>query len=123
MRCRCQELKRILHFLFLFLSSWSPRIVPNLPFQLPSPTSSLFGLSIHVETGVEGEHCVFVNLAAIAGPIPGKPEAMMEINYKAPAAAARACEFLGFGHFLQSSTQATNAERAGQVSRDEISLA
>eukprot|EP00981_Chlorochromonas_danica_P009367 scaffold2636_cov176-Ochromonas_danica.AAC.21 len=49
------------------------------------------------------------------GPIPGKPDAMMDVNYKAPAAAARACERLGFGHWVQSSTQATNAERGGQV--------
>lgn len=65
--------------------------------------------------GAEGEHAVFVNLAAVAGPIPGKPDAMMDVNYKAPAAAARACEKLGFGHWVQSSTQATNAERGGQV--------
>ena len=58
---------------------------------------------------------VFLNLAAIAGPIPGKPDAMMAINYHAPVAAATACVDLGFGHFVQSSTQATNAERAGQV--------
>lgn len=58
---------------------------------------------------------MFLNLAAVAGPIEGKPEAMMHINYHAPAAAAKACEYLGFGHWIQSSTQATNSERAGQV--------
>ena len=40
---------------------------------------------------------------------------MMDVNYRAPVAAAKACEQLGFGHWIQSSTQATNAERAGQV--------
>lgn len=40
---------------------------------------------------------------------------MMDVNYNAPVAAASACERLGFGHWVQSSTQATNAERAGQV--------
>lgn len=60
---------------------------------------------------------MFLNLAAVAGPIEGKPEAMMHINYHAPAAAAKACEYLGFGHWIQSSTQATNSERAGQVSK------
>lgn len=66
-------------------------------------------------TGAEGENAVFVNLAAVAGPIPGIPDAMMDVNYRAPLAAARACEALGFGHWVQSSTQATNAERSGQV--------
>ena len=65
--------------------------------------------------GLEGENAVFVNLAGIAGPIPGKSEAMMAVNYHAPIAAANACLHLGFGHFIQSSTQATNAERSGQV--------
>lgn len=65
--------------------------------------------------GVEGENAVFVNLAGIAGPVVEKPHAMMDINYQAPIAAAKACLDLGFGHFVQSSTQATNAERAGQV--------
>lgn len=64
---------------------------------------------------LEGENSVFINLAGIAGPIPGKPQAMMAVNYHAPIAAANACLQLGFGHFIQSSTQATNAERAGQV--------
>ena len=40
---------------------------------------------------------------------------MMAVNYRAPLAAARACEALGFGHWVQSSTQAVKAERAGQV--------
>ena len=39
----------------------------------------------------------------------------MDVNYRAAIAAAKACETLGFGHFVQASTQATNAERAGQV--------
>eukprot|EP00951_Prasinocladus_malaysianus_P034338 scaffold345761_cov53-Prasinocladus_malaysianus.AAC.1 len=51
----------------------------------------------------------------MAGPVPGRPEAMMAVNYKAPLAAAQACEELGFGHFIQSSTQAVKAERGGQV--------
>lgn len=65
--------------------------------------------------GIKGDSAVFVNLAAVAGPIVGKHDAMMDINYKAPVAAATACEQLGFGHWIQSSTQATHAERAGQV--------
>ena len=62
-----------------------------------------------------GKDAVFINLAGIAGPITGKPNSMMAVNYRAPMAAARACEALGFGHYIQSSTQATKAERAGQV--------
>ena len=58
---------------------------------------------------------MFVNLAAVAGPVAGRPDAMMDVNYRAPVAAATACQQLGFGHWVQSSTQATNAERAGQV--------
>jgi len=65
--------------------------------------------------GMGGSDAVFINLAGIAGPINGRPQAMQAINYRAPMAAARACEQLGFGHFIQSSTQATKAERAGQV--------
>lgn len=65
--------------------------------------------------GMSGENSVFVNLAGLAGPVTGRPDAMMCVNYKAPVAAARACQNLGFGHFIQSSTQATKAERAGQV--------
>jgi hypothetical protein len=66
--------------------------------------------------GCEGENSVFVNLAGVAGPVEGKPDAMMQVNYHAPSAAAKAAEYLGFGHWIQSSTQATNAERGGQVS-------
>jgi hypothetical protein len=51
----------------------------------------------------------------VAGPVAGIPDAMMDVNYRAPLAAARACEILGYGHWVQSSTQATNAERSGQV--------
>lgn len=47
--------------------------------------------------GLEGEDCVFVNLAAVAGPVEGKTDAMMHVNYRAPVAAARACEVLRFG--------------------------
>lgn len=65
--------------------------------------------------GLEGEDCVFVNLAAVAGPVQGQPDAMMHVNYRAPVAAASACESLRFGHWIQSSTQATTTERAGQV--------
>jgi len=65
--------------------------------------------------GLGGNNSVYVNLAGVAGPIPGRPEAMMAVNYKAPIAAARACQELRFGHFIQSSTQATKAERGGQV--------
>jgi len=65
--------------------------------------------------GLKGEKATFVNLAAIAGPVGGKLESMMDVNYKAPVAAAKACQQLGFGHWVQSSTQATNSERAGQV--------
>jgi nucleoside-diphosphate-sugar epimerase len=65
--------------------------------------------------GLKGPNCVFVNLAAVAGPVGGRLDAMMDVNYKAPVAAARACADLGFGHWVQSSTQATNSERAGQV--------
>ena len=65
--------------------------------------------------GLEGEDCVFVNLAAVAGPKEGIKDAMMDVNYKAPVAAAQAASELKFGHWVQSSTQATRAERAGQV--------
>lgn len=64
---------------------------------------------------MEGDQAVFVNLAAVAGPVDGLPDAMMDVNYRAPLSAAKACEILGFSHWIQSSTQATNAERAGQV--------
>lgn len=65
--------------------------------------------------GLGGEDSAFINLAAVAGPVPGRPEAMMAVNYNAPLAAARACEALGFGHWIQGSTQAVKAERGGQV--------
>ena len=73
--------------------------------------------------GLEGEECVFVNLAAVAGPVAGIKDAMMDVNYKAPVAAAQAASELKFGHWVQSSTQATRAERAGQVmySRAKVS--
>jgi nucleoside-diphosphate-sugar epimerase len=65
--------------------------------------------------GLKGSDSVFVNLAAVAGPQKDRPDAMLDVNYRAPVAAAKACEDLEFGHLVQSSTQATNAERAGQV--------
>ncbi|EEH55935.1 uncharacterized protein MICPUCDRAFT_59255 [Micromonas pusilla CCMP1545] len=65
--------------------------------------------------GMGGPDAVFVNLAALAGPRSDRPDAMMAVNYRAPVAAARACEELRFGHWIQSSTQAVKAERAGQV--------
>lgn len=72
-------------------------------------------LNFHIIADLKGENCAFVNLAAVAGPVVGITDAMMDVNYRAPVAAAKACEQLGFGHWIQSSTQATNAERAGQV--------
>lgn len=39
-----------------------------------------------------GENCVFVNLAGVAGPVTTRPSAMMDVNYRAPLAAAKACE-------------------------------
>jgi nucleoside-diphosphate-sugar epimerase len=65
--------------------------------------------------GLEGPDCTFVNLAGISGPNTDKPSAMMDVNYSAAVAASEACQMLSFGHFIQSSSQATNAERAGQV--------
>mmetsp|Transcript_10489 Transcript_10489/g.24313 ORF Transcript_10489/g.24313 Transcript_10489/m.24313 type:complete len:323 (+) Transcript_10489:127-1095(+) len=65
--------------------------------------------------GLGGPDACFVNLAALAGPVSGRPGSMLQVNYRAPTAAGLACEQLGFGHFIQSSTQATKAERAGQV--------
>ena len=68
-------------------------------------------------------------MAAVAGPVAGKEDALMDVNYRygreqisfmshrAPAAAGMACSDLEFGHWIQSSTQATNAERSGQVDR------
>lgn len=43
------------------------------------------------------------------------------LSHRAPAAAGMACSDLEFGHWIQSSTQATNAERSGQVI-DRLSL-
>jgi hypothetical protein len=57
----------------------------------------------------------FVNLAGVAGPTGKRKGAMHSVNYAACVAAAGACQELEFDHFIQSSTQATNAERAGQV--------
>ena len=66
--------------------------------------------------GVGGHsESVFLNLAAVAGPQRGGKDAMQKVNYEAAIAAAAACEDLGVSHFIQSSTQATNSERAGQV--------
>ena len=61
--------------------------------------------------GAEGSNSIFVNLAAVAGPIENKPKAMDSVNYQAAVAVAKACEVLEFGHFIQSSSQAVNAER------------
>ena len=63
----------------------------------------------------DGDENVFINLAAVAGPVQDKPDAMQSVNYSAAVAAAAAAKHLGFSHFIQSSTQATNTERAGQV--------
>ena len=65
---------------------------------------------------------MFANLAGLAGPVPGKPDSMMAVNYRAPVAAARACEALGFGHFVQSSTLGDKGgeSRAGAVFEVEI---
>mmetsp|Transcript_32535 Transcript_32535/g.33174 ORF Transcript_32535/g.33174 Transcript_32535/m.33174 type:complete len:234 (+) Transcript_32535:63-764(+) len=65
--------------------------------------------------GLEGSDSVFINLAALAGPRADNRTAMVDVNYKAPVAAAKACESLGFGHWIQSSTFATFTERAAQV--------
>ena len=64
--------------------------------------------------GVEREG-VFVNLAGIAGPKDNRPTAMMDVNYHAVKALGGACERLHFSHLVHSSSQATNAERFGQV--------
>ncbi len=97
--------------LILGLINWavlvSEVVIAHYPISLISLLSSLLG--------VEGDQAFFLNLAAVAGPVDGYPDAMMDVNYRAPLSAARACERLGFGHWVQSSTQATNAERAGQV--------
>lgn len=65
--------------------------------------------------GCGGPDSVFVNLAAVAGPVPNKIDGMHDVNYRGAVAAAQACAKLNFGHFIQSSTQATVTERAGQV--------
>ena len=65
-----------------------------------------------------------------------RPDAMMDVNYRATIASAegyfihyliksvmilthfnirQACEKLNFSHYIQGSSQAVNAERAGQV--------
>lgn len=58
---------------------------------------------------------VFMNLAAVAGPVKGRRDALHAVNYTGAVAAAAACREVGVSHFIQSSTQATNSERAGQV--------
>lgn len=65
--------------------------------------------------GLGGQDSVFINMAGVAGPKAGIPNAMMDANYHAAIAAAKASAKLGFGHWIQTSTQATHAERAGQV--------
>lgn len=65
--------------------------------------------------GCGGPDSVFVNLAAVAGPVPNKLDGMHDVNYRGAVAAAQACARLKFGHFIQSSTQATVTERSGQV--------
>ncbi len=65
--------------------------------------------------GLGGEDCVFINLAATAGPVDGISDAMEKANYHAPVAAAKAAKELKFSHFVQSSSQATMTERSGQV--------
>lgn len=86
---------------------------------------------------VDSDGLVFCNLAAISGPLREKGDrmttsqnakynmekgqrgdtmdSMMNVNYHSVAGAAKACEKLGFEHFIQSSSQAVNVERAGQV--------
>jgi len=64
---------------------------------------------------VGGKDSVFINLAALTGPRADRPDAMLDVNYHACVSAAEACQDLDFGHFIQSSTQATAAERSGQV--------
>jgi hypothetical protein len=39
---------------------------------------SLFSSSL----GLQGNDCVFVNLAAVAGPVAGKQDALMDVNYR-----------------------------------------
>jgi hypothetical protein len=54
-------------------------------------------------------------LVCYCSPKVGVIDALLDVNYKAPIAAATACQTLGYGHWIQSSTQATNAARGGQV--------
>mmetsp|Transcript_53173 Transcript_53173/g.106640 ORF Transcript_53173/g.106640 Transcript_53173/m.106640 type:complete len:583 (+) Transcript_53173:170-1918(+) len=80
--------------------------------------------------GCAGANTVFVNIAGVAGPRheegqdpwDWKQQTKLEsghyeykINYAAATAAASACQSLQVSHFIQSSTQATKTERAGQV--------
>jgi hypothetical protein len=99
-----------LFFLFLFLPPHRASRVDYYTQHDPTVWKDNF-----LSLGLEGEDCVFVNLAAVAGPVAGIKDAMMDVNYKAPVAAAQAASELKFGHWVQSSTQATRAERAGQV--------
>lgn len=81
---------------------------------------------------IDSEGLVFCNLAAISGPLRESGDRivseklksqkeredgnrMMNVNYHAVCGSAKACEQLGFEHFIQSSSQAVNVERAGQV--------
>ena len=50
--------------------------------------------------GLRGEDCVFINLAGVAGPKDGRLDALIDVNYHAPMAAAQAAEELGFGHWV-----------------------
>lgn len=69
--------------------------------------------------GLEGNNCVFINLAAITHTEQASSDrskgGLGAVNYQAPLSAAKACKILGFGHWIQASTQAVIAERAGQV--------
>jgi len=64
--------------------------------------------------GLGGSSSVFVNLAAVTENISNVGNSYT-VNYTTPLAAAKACERLQFGHWIQSSSQATNAQRSGQV--------
>lgn len=70
--------------------------------------------------GLEGKSSTFINLAAVVNLEKKKNgnfdnDSLGAVNYSAPLAAAKACQQLGFGHWIQASTQATRCERAGQV--------
>jgi hypothetical protein len=41
--------------------------------------------------GLGGELCVYLNAAGAAGPVKGREDAMRDVNYIAPIAAAEAC--------------------------------